>query len=66
MGALLLVVNFAYAKAVGSWWLVRVAGALVLVFMQAWEQYWDWLWLATVCGVAVTSLYVYDCCGNIS
>jgi hypothetical protein len=39
---------------------------MLMWYLKVWEHYSGLLYIVSVFSMAIVSLYVYDCCGNIS
>jgi hypothetical protein len=63
---LLHMVHFAYARAVGESRAVQVVSVAMMWYLKIWDHYSGLLYIASVFSLAIVSIYVYDCCGNIS
>ncbi len=46
--------------------MVQAASVAMLWYLKIWNHYEGLLYIASVFSLAIVSIYVYDCCGNIS
>jgi hypothetical protein len=66
VGMLLHLVHFAYVKSVAESKLVQGVSVLMMWYLKIWDHYSGLLYISSVFSLAIVSIYVYDCCGNIS
>lgn len=63
---ILKAVHFAYAGVIADSWAVKIAGVGMMWYLKIWNHYSGILYIGSVFTMGIVSLYVYDCCGNIS
>jgi hypothetical protein len=59
-------INFAYAEEIASSKTIQVTGVILLWYIKIWNYNSDIVYAITVFSLILVSMYVYDCCGNIS
>jgi hypothetical protein len=64
--AMLKGIGFAYADVVANSRIIQIIGVLVMWQLKIWDHYSGLLYILSVFSMTVVSLYVYDCCGNLS
>lgn len=62
----LKLINFSYAEEVAGSRITQIIGIGLLFYLKIWDYYSGLFYIASIFSLGVISLYVYDCCGNIS
>lgn len=66
IAVLLKIAHFAYAEDLASSRISQLLGLILLFYLKIWDYYAGVLYILSIFSLALLSLYVYDCCGNIS
>ena len=45
---------------------IKIIGLFAMWYLKIWDHYSGILYIVSVFALAILSIYVYDCCGNIS
>lgn len=63
---ILTFLGFAYAKSLSQSLIMKGFALLLMWYVKIWDHYSGLLYVFSVFSLTIVSIYVYDCCGNIS